>query len=244
MQPMTHQMMGYDRAITMFSPDGRLLQVEYAKKTVRQGSAAIGMVCKDGILLVTDKRIVDELMVPESVEKIVKIDDHLIATAAGILSDARVLMERAQMKGQQHRVTYDSPIDTLSVVKDICNLKQITTQSGGYRPFGVSLLVAGVENNGEMKLFETDPTGIYFQYRATAIGEGEPEIEERLHKFYREDMSIEDGIKLALKALVQVIDKNINVDRLDCVYVSKKDKQTVRLSKEELQKYLNAAKKK
>lgn len=244
MQPMTHQMMGYDRAITMFSPDGRLLQVEYAKKTVRQGSAAIGMVCKDGILLVTDKRIVDELMVPESVEKIVKIDDHLIATAAGILSDARVLMERAQMKGQQHRVTYDSPIDTLSVVKDICNLKQITTQSGGYRPFGVSLLVAGVENNGEMKLFETDPTGIYFQYRATAIGEGEPEIEERLHKFYREDMSIEDGIKLALKALVQVIDKNINVDRLDCVYVSKKDKQTVRLSKEELQKHLNAAKKK
>ncbi|NOZ80295.1 MAG: archaeal proteasome endopeptidase complex subunit alpha [DPANN group archaeon] len=244
MQPMTHQMMGYDRAITMFSPDGRLLQVEYAKKTVRQGSAAIGITCKDGIVMVTDKRIMDDLMVPEAVEKIAKIDDHLIATAAGILSDARVLIERAQMKGQQHRVTYDTPVDTITVVKDICNLKQICTQSGGLRPFGVSLLIGGIENDGEVKLFETDPTGIYFQYRATAIGEGEPEIEEILHKRYKEDMTIEDGIKLALKALLQVIDKNIDVKRIDCVYITKKDRKLVRLNKEELQKHLTQVKKK
>jgi proteasome alpha subunit len=88
MQPMPHQIMGYDRAITMFSPDGRLLQVEYAKKTVRQGSTAIGIVCKDGVVLVTDKRIVDPLVVPEAVEKIFQIDDHICTTAAGILSDA------------------------------------------------------------------------------------------------------------------------------------------------------------
>ena len=98
---MSHQMMGYDRAITMFSPDGRLLQVEYAKKTVRQGSTAIGMVCSDGVLLVTDKRMVDPLIVPESVEKVFQIDDHIGATAAGIVSDARVLIERAQLKAQQ-----------------------------------------------------------------------------------------------------------------------------------------------
>ena len=107
MQPMPHQLMGYDRAITMFSPDGRLLQVEYAKKTVRQGSTAIGMICSDGALLVADKRVVDSLVVPESVEKIWQIDDHIGATASGILSDARVLIDRAQLRAQQNRVTYE-----------------------------------------------------------------------------------------------------------------------------------------
>src|SRR4030042_468256 len=131
MQPIQHQMMGYDRAITMFSPDGRLLQVEYAKKTVRQGSTAIGISCKDGVILVTDKRLVDKLVVSDSVEKIWQIDEHIGATASGIISDARVLIERAQIVAQQHRVTYDSPTDILSIVKDICSLKQITTQSGG-----------------------------------------------------------------------------------------------------------------
>src|SRR3989338_8237038 len=165
-QPMPHQLMGYDRAITMFSPDGRLLQVEYAKKTVRQGSTAIGMVCADGILFVTDKRIVEKLIIPESVEKIFKIDDHMGATASGILSDARVLIERAQLRAQQHRVTYDSQIDVSTIVKDICALKQICTQSGGLRPFGVSMIIGGIDVDGP-KLFETDTTGIFFPFRAT-----------------------------------------------------------------------------
>ena len=148
MQPtISHQVMGYDRAITMFSPDGRLLQVEYAKKTVKQGSTAIGLVCKDGVLFVTDKRIVDPLVVADSVEKISKIDDHIGATAAGILSDARVLIERAQLKAQQHQVTYDSPLDVLSVVKDVCDVKQVCTQSAGLRPFGVSLLIVGIDSS-------------------------------------------------------------------------------------------------
>ena len=117
-------MMGYDRAITMFSPDGRLLQVEYAKKTVRQGSTAIGMVCSDGVVLVADKRVVDSLIVPESVEKIWMIDEHIGAAASGILSDARVLVDRAQVRAQQNRVTYDSEIDSLTIVKDMCDLMQ------------------------------------------------------------------------------------------------------------------------
>src|SRR3989338_2519009 len=186
-QATNHQMMGYDRTSTMFSPDGRLLQVEYAKKTVRQGSSAIGIVCKEGVLFVADKRIVDSLVVPESVEKIFQIDEHLGATASGILSDARVLVERAQVKAQQHRITYDSPIDTLSVVKEICDLKQICTQSGGLRPFGVSLLIAGIEDHTP-RLYETDPTGIFFQYKATAIGEGEVEVEEILHNEYKSEL--------------------------------------------------------
>src|SRR3972149_2965524 len=191
MQPMPHAMMGYDRAITMFSPDGRLLQVEYAKKTVRQGSTAIGMVCADGVLLVADKRIIDRLVIPESVEKIFQIDDHIAATASGILSDARVLIERAQLRAQQHKVTYDSPVDTVTVVKDICALKQICTQSGGLRPFGVSIILAGIDADGP-KLFETDPTGIYFQFRATAIGEGEQEIEEIANQDCKATARLED----------------------------------------------------
>ena len=140
--------MGYDRSITMFSPDGRLLQVEYAKKTVKQGSTAIGIACKDGVVFVVDKRVTSKLLVPEAIEKMFVIDDHVAAAASGIISDARVLVDRAQMRAQQHAVTYDSKVDTLSLVKEICDMKQICTQSAGLRPFGVSLLVGEVEEDG------------------------------------------------------------------------------------------------
>ncbi|MBI2655191.1 archaeal proteasome endopeptidase complex subunit alpha [Candidatus Woesearchaeota archaeon] len=232
---MQHQMMGYDRAITMFSPDGRLLQVEYAKKTVRQGSTAIGMVCSDGVLLVADKRVVDSLIVPESVEKIWQIDDNIGAAASGILSDARVLIDRAQLKAQQHKVTYDSEIDTLTIVKDICDLKQICTQSGGLRPFGVSILVAGIDDHSP-KLFETDPIGIYFQYKATAIGEGEVEVEEILHSEYKQDMSIEEGLKLSLKALKKVLGENFNVERIDAAHITTAEKKFRRVAKSKMEK--------
>lgn len=236
---MPHQIMGYDRAITMFSPDGRLLQVEYAKKTVRQGSTAIGMVCKDGILFVTDKRIIDPLIVASAVEKVWQIDDHMGATASGILSDARLLIERAQLKAQQHRVTYDSPIDTSSIVKDIASLKQICTQSGGLRPFGVSILVGGIDIDGP-KLFETDPTGIYFQYKATVIGEGEPEVEEILHKEYKESITIEEGFKLCLKALKKVVDKGFNADRVDAAYIKTDEMKFNKISKARIEKVLKS----
>ncbi len=234
-QPMPHQLMGYDRAITMFSPDGRLLQVEYAKKTVRQGSTAIGMVCSDGILLVADKRVVDSLVVPESVEKIWQIAEHIGATASGILSDARVLIDRAQVRAQQNRLTYDSEIDTLTIVKDICDLKQICTQSGGLRPFGVSILVAGIDDHSP-RLYETDPIGIFFQYRATAIGEGEVEVEEILHNEYKPDLSVEEGLKLSLKALKKVLGENFNIERVDAAYISSAEKRFKKITKSKLEK--------
>ncbi len=244
MQPMPHQLMGYDRAITMFSPEGRLLQVEYAKKTVRQGSTAIGLVCKDGVVLVTDKRLIDKLIVPEATEKILQIDDHIGATASGILSDARVLIERAQLKAQQHHVTYDSAVDVLSIVKDVSDLKQICTQSAGLRPFGVSLLIGGVDEDGDARLFETDPTGIFFQYKASVIGEGEADVEEILHKKYKDDLSMEDGLRLAVKALVKAIGDNINADRIDAVVIPKETKVYKKLSKIEIEKILTEVKKK
>jgi proteasome alpha subunit len=241
MDSINHQMMGYDRAITMFSPDGRLLQVEYAKKTVKQGSTAVGMACSDGVLLVTDKRIVDPLVVTDAIEKIFQVDDHIGATASGIISDARVLIERAQLRAQQHRVTYDSPIDTLTIVKNICDLKQLCTQSGGLRPFGVSVLVAGIDTDGP-KLFETDPTGIFFQYNAVVIGEGEEGIEEILHKKYKPSISVEDGLKLCVDALRTVLDDNFNVDRLDAAVIMTSDSKFRKVDRKELERVLKQAK--
>jgi len=241
---MQHQMMGYDRAITMFSPDGRLLQVEYAKKTVRQGSTAMALRCADGIVFVADKRIVDKLIVPDSVEKIFEIDKHIGATAAGILSDARVLIERAQLRAQQHRVTYDSAVDILAIIKDIGSLCQITTQSAGLRPFGVSLIIGGIDPDGTPRLFETDPTGIFFEFQASVIGEAEPEIEELLNKEYDPKMTMDEGLKLALMALNKVLDKNFNVDRVDAAIVPTSKRTLEPVSRDKLEKMLRDAKKK
>lgn len=241
MKAMPYQLMGYDRAITLFSPDGRLLQVEYAKKTVKQGSTAIGICCADGVLFVADKRIVDVLVVPESVEKIFQIDDHIGAVAAGIISDARVLIERAQIKAQQHRITYDLPIDILSVVRDICTIKQICTQSAGLRPFGVSILVGGIDDDGP-KLYETDPTGIYFQYNASVIGEGEIEAEEVLKKEYKKDLTIQEGLELSLKALKKVIKDKFNIQRIEAAYIKSDEKLFKKVSRGKIEKIVKKLK--
>ncbi|MEK6862539.1 MAG: archaeal proteasome endopeptidase complex subunit alpha [Nanoarchaeota archaeon] len=234
METMQHQMMGYDRTSTMFSPDGRLLQVEYAKKTVKQGSTAIGIVCKDGVLLVADKRISEQLVVPASVEKVFQVDEHIGATASGILSDGRILIDRARLMAQQHRITYDEPVDTASLVKDICDIKQQFTQFGGARPFGVSLMFAGV--NTEPELYLTDPTGIYFQYKATAIGEAETEIKEVLNKEYKETMDLEEGLKLAIRALKKVLGKDFDIKRIDGAYIRLDEKKFKRLDTKYLTK--------
>ncbi len=218
-----HQMMGYDRAITLFSPDGRLLQVEYAKKTVNQGSTALGLTCKEGVVLVADKRIINPLIIPESVEKIFKIDDHIIATAAGIISDARVLVERAQLFAQNHKFSFDQPVDVLLVVKHLSDIKQYFTQSGGLRPFGVSLLIAGYDFSGT-SLYETDPTGIYFRYYARAIGEKADAVEKILEKEYKYEMSIDECINFGLKVMKKVLGDNLNPRRLDVAYVDSKRK--------------------
>jgi len=232
---MQHQMMGYDRAATMFSPDGHILQVEYAEKTVRLGSASIGMVCKDGIVIIADKRIKDKLIVEESANKVYEIDEHIAATAAGILSDARILVERSQVIAQQHRVTYDSPIDTETIIKETADIMQSLTQYPGARPFGVAIMIGGV--NSETKLYISDVTGNYVAYKATAIGENDEKIKEQLRIKYKEDLSIEEGIKLSLKIFKEILGKNFNVERFDVGIISIKDKKLKRLNGEQLKKY-------
>ncbi|MDP2906870.1 MAG: archaeal proteasome endopeptidase complex subunit alpha [Nanoarchaeota archaeon] len=227
MEQMEHQMMGYDRTSAMFSPDGRLLQVEYAKKAVRQGITAVGIVCKDGVVLVADKRVTEKLMVAKSVEKVVQIDDHITAASSGFMMDGRVLLERSQLIAQQHRVANDEPIEMIELVKEIADLKQFYTQYGGARPFGVSILFAGVDD--KPRLYVTDPTGIYFEYKATAIGEDEVEIKNILNKEYKETMNIDEGIKLAISALKRTLKKDFSMDRIDGAYITEKDRMYTKI---------------
>jgi len=237
MQPaMQHQMMGYDRTSAMFSPDGRLLQVEYAKKTVRQGTSAIGLVCKDGVILVADRRILDKLIVAKSVEKVFQIDEHIGASASGLLMDGRVLIERAQVIAQQHRVSYDQQIDVHSLVRDISDMKQWFTQVGGARPFGVSILFAGIDLDDGPKLYVTDPTGSYWEYKALAVGENETEIKSILEKEYKETMNIDEGISLTIRALKKVLGKEFDLSRVDGCYIKTDQKKFTKIEKDHLKR--------
>jgi proteasome alpha subunit len=230
---MQHQAMGYDRTATMFSPEGKLLQVEYAEKAVRLGSASIGMVCADGVFIISDKRVEDKLVVKESSNKITEIDSHIIASFAGILSDARVLIERAQVLAQQHRVTYNSPIETELVIKEISNMKQQFTQYGGARPFGVSMMIAGVSEK-KPELFVSDITGNYFSYHANVIGENDEKIREELREKYKQGMTIKQGVKLALEIFEKVEGAKFGIRRFELVYIDKESAKLKRLEAENI----------
>ncbi len=231
-----HQAMGYDRTATMFSPDGHLLQVEYAEKVVRFGSASIGLVCKDGVVIIADKRIRDKLIANESAHKIFEVDQHIMASAAGILSDARVLIDQAQVLAQQNRVTYNSPIEPIAIIQMIADRKQMSTQYGGLRPYGVAILLGGV-NKGKAHLYTTDVTGNYTAYKANAIGENDEKIKEILRKDYKEGMNIDEGIKFTMKIFKELLEKNFDLNRFEVVYVKIEDSKLVRLQGDELKKF-------
>jgi len=219
MDDIQHQQMGYDRAATMFAPDGHILQVEYAEKTIRLGSASIGILCKDSVVIVSDRRKKDSLVIEESANKINEVDEHIIAVSAGISSDARVLIEKARVLAQQHRMTYDSAPSTESIVRDIADIKQQFTQYGGARPFGVSMMFAGI--NDEPVLYTTDITGNYLKHRANAIGENDDTFKKLLREKYRENMSSKEGIKLALEIFKEVQGDEFDVNRFDAGILSK-----------------------
>ncbi len=231
-----HQAMGYDRTATMFSPEGHLLQVEYAEKTVRLGSASIGMTCSDGVFILADKRIKDKLIMQQSANKIYEIDSHIISSVAGIVSDARVLIERVQVIAQQHRITYDSPIEPELIIKEISNIKQQFTQYGGARPFGASLMVAGI-NGKKPELYTSDITGNYFSYHANAIGENDEKIKEKLREKYKQELNIKKGVKIALDIFREIQGKNFELDQFEMVYIKNSEGQLKRLIKEELSEF-------
>ena len=233
---MQHQVMGYDRSATMFSPDGHILQVEYAEKTVRLGTASIGMNCSDGVVIVSDKGYKDTLIIPESSDKINEVDEHIMASAAGILSDARLLINHIRTTAQQHRVVYDAPIEVESIIREVSDIKQQYTQHPGIRPFGVSLMIAGV-NGKDAKLYTSEITGNYYEYNAAVIGENDEKIKEILRKEYKKEIKIEEAIKLALNIFKKVLGDKFNINRFDIAYIKKEEAKLKKLRKDEAEKY-------
>jgi len=233
---MQHQVMGYDRSATMFSPDGHILQVEYAEKTVRLGTASIGINCSDGVVIIADKGKKDELIISDSADKIYEIDEHVMASAAGILSDARILVNHIRVNAQQHRVTYDTPVDIESVIRELSDVKQQYTQHPGVRPFGVALIVGGV-NNGETKLYTSDITGNYFEYNAIAIGENDDKIKDILRKEYKKDMSVEGGIKFGLDIFKRILGDKFEINRFNVGVIKNDDGKLNKLKMGEIKKF-------
>ena len=236
MQPL--QNAGYDRAITVFSPDGRLFQVEYAREAVKRGTTSIGVKSSEGIVLAVDKRTTSKLVEASSIEKIFKIDEHIGAATSGLVADARALVERARVEAQINKITYSEPIRVTSLSKKLCDMLQLYTQNGGVRPFGSALIIGGVYN-GKCKLFETDPSGALIEYKATAIGSGRSAAMEIFEEKYEDDLTLDGAIALALTAISQATDHETTSNNVEIAVIKIEDEKYVKLSQEEVQKYID-----
>lgn len=221
MQVMSPESMGYDRVVTVFSPDGRLFQVQYAMEAVKRGATVVGLVGKEAVVIAADKRITTKLMVPSSIEKIYKIDDHLVIATSGLVADGRKIVDEARVESQRNRILYGDPIQLNDLVRFICDMEQFYTQYGGLRPFGVSLLMGGV--NSKPRLYETDPSGTPTEWKATALGEGRAEIMELLEKEYKDDMNTDDVLVLSLRCLGKAMkQRKLEPEKVEVVVVTKK----------------------
>jgi proteasome alpha subunit len=204
-----NQQQAYDRGITIFSPDGRLYQVEYAREAVARGSASVGVRTADGVVLAADRQVRSPLIERDSIEKIHTIDDHVGVASAGHVADARKLVDVARQEAQINRLRYNEPVGVETLTKAITDHVQQYTQTGGARPFGVALLVAGIDD-GEPRLFETDPSGTPYEWQATAVGGGRDEIMGHLESEYDPEMDLDSGVGLALEAMAEASDDGID----------------------------------
>jgi proteasome alpha subunit len=202
----SNQQQAYDRGITIFSPDGRLYQVEYAREAVKRGSASIGVRTDGGVALLADRRIRSPLMEPSSVEKLHKADDHIGIASAGHVADARQLVDFARRQAQVERLRYDEPIGVEALTKEVTDNIQQYTQVGGARPFGVALIVGGIEN-GNPRLYETDPSGVPTEWKSVAIGADRETILGYLEDNYQPEADLDGAVDLALGALAEAKDE-------------------------------------
>jgi len=231
--------MGYDRAITVFSPDGRLFQVEYAREAVKRGTTSVGIKAQDGVALLVDKRISSRLLEPQSTEKIFQVDDHIGAVTSGLVADARALVDRARVDAQINRVVYNEPIGIETLAKKIADHKQTFTQYGGVRPYGTALLIGGIDDSGP-RLFETDPSGALLMVKATGIGSGRNAVMEFLEEKYNEDIDIGNAIRLGLEALYKATEGKLTVDSAEIAAIDAKDNRFKKLGADELEEYVKS----
>lgn len=227
----------YDRAITVFSPDGHLFQVEYAQEAVKKGSTAVGVRGKNIVVLGVEKKSVAKLQEERTVRKICLLDDHVVMAFAGLTADARILINRARIECQSHKLTVEDPVTVEYITRYIAGLKQRYTQSNGRRPFGISCLMAGCDLDGVLHLFQTDPSGTYHEWKANAIGRSAKTVREYLEKNYTPELveSNENSIRLAIKALLEVVQsggKNIELA------VMERNSPMRMLEVEEIEKYV------
>jgi len=232
-----NQQQAYDRGITIFSPDGRLYQVEYAREAVKRGTASIGVRTTDGVILAVDKRVRSPLMERDSVEKIHKADDHIGIASAGHVADARQLIDFARRRAQINELRYGEPIGVESLTKEVTDYIQQYTQVGGARPFGVALIIAGIAD-GEPRLYETDPSGTPYEWKALAVGADRGDIRDYLEDHYSDDLDLEGGIRLALEALASVNDGALAPESIGMATISVEDERFHELGDEEKSDYL------
>jgi proteasome alpha subunit len=226
----------YDRAITVFSPDGRLFQVEYAMELVNRGATIIGIQCAEGVILASEENI-EPLEEVEYSWKIFKVDEHVGAAIVGLSSDARVLIDQARIYAQSNKLTYDEPVDIEVVTKRICDIQQMYTQHAGVRPFGVSLIFGGVDKTGS-HVFGTHPSGTYRGYKATALGAGRETVLAILKEKYREDSSLEENTKLVVDCLIKALEARQLPPRIKIAVIPTETKQMQMLTDEKVESYL------
>ncbi len=228
--------MAYDRAITVFSPDGRLFQVEYARVAVTRGNTTAGLKFKNGIVLMADKKIGSRLVETSSIEKIFQIDEHIGCATSGLVADARVLVDYARLVAQINKVTYAERMGVDLLVKRICDFKQNYTQYGGVRPSGTALLVGGVDDGG-IHLYETDPSGALVSYKAGSIGAGRNTVMELFEERYQDGMAQDDAVLLGLEALQKSSEDKLDAKAIEVGLVVEGQKFR-RLPEEEVLTYM------
>jgi proteasome alpha subunit len=226
---------GYDRAITVFSPDGRLYQVEYAIETVRRGTLAIGIKCKDGVILAVEEKS-RKLQLSDVTQKIFQVDDHIGVAAAGYIPDARTQVDHARFFAQSNRLIYDEPVDVEGVAKNLADMAQQYTQYAGVRPFGVALILAGVDKNGS-SLFLTDPSGTYIGYNAIAIGAGSDQVNEFLEKNYRADIDREEAAILAIESIYLVSEDKTGIRHIKMAMIDFESKTMKKVEEADIEGY-------
>ncbi len=226
--------MEYDKSSTMYSPEGRIIQVEYSSEAVKKGAPAIGIKTDKGVVLAGVSKTHSKLL--ESHEKVFKIDDHIGATSAGYMSDSRLLADRARILAQSYRVTYDVQIDVNVLAQRLGRLMQRFTQVGGTRPFGCALIFGGISQKIGPEIVLIDTSGAITKSKATAVGANETKAMEILEKDYREDMSLEEMITIAINTLREVSEE-LNPEDIDLGIIDSETKTFKLASLEEIKKF-------